>query len=50
MALADSAGMHFTFISSIERGERNVSLETIVRLAIALGLDPSELMMGMSLG
>ena len=42
--------MHFTFISSIERGERNVSLETIVRLAIALGLDPSELMMGMSLG
>ena len=35
--------MHFTYVSSVERGERNLSLENILRLAEALKLDPGEL-------
>jgi len=48
MALAEVAGMHFTYISSVEQGERNVSLENVVRLAAALGLDPGDLVRGLS--
>jgi ribosome-binding protein aMBF1 (putative translation factor) len=34
--LADKAGLDRTYISSIERGKRNISLENIERLAKAL--------------
>jgi transcriptional regulator with XRE-family HTH domain len=43
-ALADRAGLHRTYISSIERGQRNVSLENIFVLARALGVQPAELL------
>lgn len=43
-ALADRAELHRTYVSSIERDERNVSLENIFRLAEALGVDPRELL------
>lgn len=43
-ALADRAGLHRTYISSIERGQRNVSLENIFLLAEALGVEPSDLL------
>ena len=42
--LADRAGLHRTYISSIERGMRNVSLENIFQLASALEVDPRELL------
>jgi transcriptional regulator with XRE-family HTH domain len=42
--LAEIAGLHRTYVSSVERGERNVSLETIERLAIALGCSMASLM------
>ena len=42
--LAEAAGLHWTYISSIERGKRNVSLVNIVRIAKALGVSPSELL------
>jgi len=42
--LADSAKLHPTHISLIEHGRRSVRIETIVRLATALGVQPSELM------
>lgn len=45
--LAHRAGLDRTYISSCERGRRNASLETIVRLAIALGVAPSELLLGL---
>lgn len=42
--LAARAGLHRTYISSIERGARNVSLENIFALARALGCDPRDLL------
>lgn len=41
--LADRAGVHRTYISSVERGQRNVSLENIFGLAVALGVDARDL-------
>jgi transcriptional regulator with XRE-family HTH domain len=42
--LAQRAELHRTYVSSVERGERNVSLKNIFRLAEALGIDPRELL------
>ena len=44
--LADKAGLHRTYVGAVERGERNVSLINIVRLAHALHVKPSELLEG----
>ena len=42
--LAALAGLHRTFVSSVERGERNISLLNIARLARALEIPLSSLM------
>lgn len=42
--LAHRAELHRTYISSIERAERNVSLENIFAIASALGVTPADLM------
>lgn len=41
--LAERADLHRNYIGGIERGERNVALENIVRLAKALSVSPKEL-------
>lgn len=38
--LADLSGLHRTYVSGIERGERNLSLESILKLARALEVNP----------
>lgn len=42
--LADMAGLHRTYVSSVERGQRNISLLNIEKLAQALGVEMRELM------
>jgi len=42
--LAELAELHRTYVSSVERGKRNISLLNIERLAIALGVTMRELM------
>lgn len=44
--LADNTGLHRTYIGSVERCERNVSIDNIEKLAVALGVTASELMRG----
>jgi transcriptional regulator with XRE-family HTH domain len=41
--LARAADLHRNYVGGIERGERNVALKNILRLAAALGLTPSAL-------
>jgi transcriptional regulator with XRE-family HTH domain len=45
--LADESGMHPTYVGDAERGERNVSLDGILRLARALGVRPGALLDGL---
>jgi transcriptional regulator with XRE-family HTH domain len=45
--LAERADLHWTYISSVERGERNVTLSTLTRLANALSVDPADLVRGL---
>ena len=43
-ALADLAGLHRTYVGSIERSERNVSLDNIDRLAASLKVTVPQLL------
>lgn len=42
--LADLCDLHRTYVSSVERGERNIAVDNMERLAIALGVDIKELL------
>lgn len=42
-AFADKCGLDRTYVGGIERGERNLSLKNIHRIATALGVPPREL-------
>lgn len=46
-ALADRAGVHWTFVGQTERGMRNLSLHNICKLAAGLGVDPGLLVKGL---
>jgi transcriptional regulator with XRE-family HTH domain len=45
--LAESAQLHWTYVSGIERGVRNPGLNTLGRLARALGISLSKLLSNM---
>lgn len=41
--LAEKAGLHRNYVGGVERGERNVALENIVKLAQALSVRTRDL-------
>jgi transcriptional regulator with XRE-family HTH domain len=47
-ALADRCGVHWTFLGQVERGQRNLSLHNLLKIAGGLGLDPAELVRGLT--
>jgi len=42
--LAELTGLHRTYIGGVERGERNLGLRNVARIATSLGLSPSALL------
>ncbi|HTZ87865.1 MAG TPA: helix-turn-helix transcriptional regulator [Solirubrobacteraceae bacterium] len=46
--LAERAGVHWTFVGQVERGQRNLSLHNALKLAGGLGVDLVELVRGLS--
>lgn len=42
--LAELSGLHRTYVSSVERYERNITIDNMERLALALGVDIRELL------
>lgn len=42
--LADLCGLHRTYVGAIERGERNVTLQTLEKITAALEVDPLDLL------
>jgi transcriptional regulator with XRE-family HTH domain len=43
-ALAAESGLHRTYISLVERGRRNITVDALSQIAEALGIYPSRLM------
>jgi transcriptional regulator with XRE-family HTH domain len=41
---ADVLGVHRTYIGGLERGERNLTLKSVERIADRIGLDPIALL------
>jgi transcriptional regulator with XRE-family HTH domain len=42
--LAARAGLHRNYIGSVERNEKNISIDSMERLAIVLGVDVVDLL------
>ena len=43
-AFADVLGVHRTYAGGVERGERNLTLRSLERIAETLGIDPLDLL------
>jgi transcriptional regulator with XRE-family HTH domain len=45
--LATDSSLHWSYIGQVERGQRNVTLHSILKLAEVLQVDPCELVRGL---
>jgi transcriptional regulator with XRE-family HTH domain len=45
--LAEGSALHWSFVSRVERGQGNVTLRSLLRLASALKVDPAVLVEGL---
>ena len=45
-AFADLVGVHRTYMGGLARGERNLTLRSVERIAAVIEVDPLELMRG----
>jgi transcriptional regulator with XRE-family HTH domain len=45
-SFADACKLHRTYMGSLERGERNLTLKTLMTVAQALGMTVAELLKG----
>ena len=45
--LAHDSGLHWTFVGQVERGQRNLTLHNILKLAAGLEMDAGELVSGL---
>ena len=43
-AFADTVKVHRTYMGGIERGERNITLKSLERIAQEIGMDPVDLL------
>lgn len=43
-SFAEHVGLHRTYIAAVERGERNVTVRTVEKIAAGLGMDPLALL------
>ncbi|EES74476.1 helix-turn-helix domain-containing protein [Paenibacillus sp. MB22_1] len=41
--LAEAASLHYSYIGGVERGDRNISLETLEKIAVALDVPAGDL-------
>lgn len=46
---AENVGVHWTYLGQVERGRRNVTLHNIITLAQGLGIDPAQLVEGLTI-
>ncbi|MEQ9372879.1 MAG: helix-turn-helix transcriptional regulator [Coleofasciculus chthonoplastes F3-SA18-01] len=42
--LAEKCGLHRTYVGAIERSERNITLQTLEKLAVSLEVSPLDLL------
>jgi len=45
-SFADHCGLHRTYMGGIERGERNLTIQTVLTVSKGLGMSMSELLSG----
>lgn len=43
-AFADLVGVHRTYMGGLERGERNLTLKSLERIAAQIGIEPLQLL------